>query len=167
MNQTRNFLTIFILLILIGQTGCILPFLGTKVPDKLVGTWTTGSSSNIIYQDTTTGGYSDPSGTQVMYKIKSNGSYEYASLTVQSMYSCTTKLMLYQTGYVRINGSQITFVPTGGKFTSQDNCNQRFNYEKPANLEQTNYKWNIEKDEYGEKICLQNGDVSGCAYKRE
>ena len=28
------------------------------------------------------------------------------------------------------------------------------------------YRWRVEQDRYGVKICLQNEGVNGCAYKR-
>jgi len=77
-----------------------------------------------------------------------NGRYEYAALTTQSMYSCT---MPY---------------PQTGKFTSQDICNARYNYEKPASMERESYRWRVERDEYGQKMCLQNAKINGCAYRK-
>jgi hypothetical protein len=139
--------------------------IGGGVPGALVGTWQTGSSSSTTYVNRATGAYSDPSGTQVMYKIFGDGHYEYAALTQQSFYDCTTKLFTYKTGRVTVQGATLTFIPTSGKFTSTDNCNARNNYEKPANLERETYNWSTQRDEYGEKLCLKNDTINGCAYK--
>jgi hypothetical protein len=132
----------------------------------LVGTWQTGSSSSTTYVNRTTGDYSDTGGTQVMYKIFGDGHYEFAALTQQSIYNCTTKLFTYKTGRVAVDGATLTFIPTCGKFTSSDNCNARYNYEKPAQLDRETYNWSTHHDEYGEKLCLRNDKVNGCAYKR-
>jgi hypothetical protein len=101
-----------------------------------------------------------------MYKIFGDGHYEYAALTQQSIYNCTTKLFTYKTGRVAVDGATLTFIPTCGKFTSSDNCNARYNYEKPAQLDRETYNWSTHHDEYGEKLCLRNDKVNGCAYKR-
>jgi hypothetical protein len=135
------------------------------VPAALVGEWRAGSSSSVGYVSPG-GSYAPPSGTQVSYKIFADGHYEYASLTQQSAYNCTTKLFLYKVGTVALQGNVITFMPKTGSFTSEDNCNARFNYKKPATLEQDAYQWRIERDQYGQKLCLANSSVNGCAYRQ-
>lgn len=135
-------------------------------PAALVGTWGTGSMSNITYQNRATGAFADQSGTQVQYTFHPDGRYEYAALTSQSMYSCNTKLFTYKTGKVQFEGSTLTFIPESGKFTSRDTCNAKYNYEKPAVLERENFRWRIEQDSAGVKMCLQNQSINGCAYKR-
>lgn len=135
------------------------------VPARLVGEWHTGSSSSIGYVSPS-GSYAPPSGTQVTYKILPDGRYEYAALTQQSMYNCTTKLFLYNVGVVNIQGNTITFTVKDGSFTSEDNCNAQYNYKKPAKLEQKTYQWRIERDQYGEKLCLVNSGTNGCAYRQ-
>jgi hypothetical protein len=165
MNGKRNNLAILIFLILCVPIGCKMPSNVTQVPNQLVGNWGRGNTSLITYQDPNTGSYSDPSGTQSSYKIMGDGSYEYAILMSKSVYNCTTKITSYQTGYVQLNGSNITFVPTDGKLTSQDSCNPKYNYEKP-DLEQTTYGWSVVRDQNGEQMCLQNNLGTIC-YKRE
>jgi hypothetical protein len=135
-------------------------------PPVLVGTWGTGTVSSTMFMNRATGAYSSPSGTQVQYKFLPDGHYEHAALTTQSMYSCTTRLLTFKTGIVVYQGHELTFVPQSGKFTSEDNCNARFNYEKPVSLERESYRWRVERDQYGEKMCLQNATINGCAYRR-
>jgi hypothetical protein len=135
------------------------------VPAALAGEWRAGSSSSIGYVSPS-GSYAPPSGTQVSYKIFADGHYEYASLTQQSAYNCTTKLFLYKVGVVALQNNVITFIPKSGSFTSEDNCNARFNYKKPATLEQDSYQWRIERDQYGQKLCLVNSSANGCAYRQ-
>lgn len=139
---------------------------GQNVPSELIGKWQTGSVSSVNFVNPRTGAYAPPSGTQVMYTIFPDGRYEYAALTQQSMYNCTTKLFTYKTGTIKINNTSLTFIPKQGKFTSEDNCNSKYNYEKQIPLERETFNWKITRDEYGEKICLQNGSINGCAYKR-
>jgi hypothetical protein len=135
-------------------------------PPALVGTWGTGSVSSTSFVNRATGSYSAPSGTQVQYKFLPDGHYEYAALTTQSMYSCTSRFLTFKTGTVVYQGGELTFVPQSGKFTSEDSCNARFNYEKPVGLDRESYRWRVERDQYGEKMCLQNATVNGCAYRR-
>lgn len=165
MNKMRDNLAILIFLILWVPIGCKLSEHGTRVPDQLVGNWGRGNTSLITYQEPNTGSYSDPGGTQASYKIRRDGSYEYAILMTKSFYNCTTKITSYQTGYVQITGSSITFGPTDGKLTSQDSCNPNNTYEKP-DLEPTTYRWGVGRDQNGEQMCLQNQFGNSC-YKRE
>jgi hypothetical protein len=139
----------------------------TGVPPEMVGKWGTGRSYNLGYVNRTTGSWAPSSGTQVMYTIHPDGRYEYAALTQQSMYNCTTKLFTYKTGLVTVQGRSLVFTPKTGKFTSEDNCNAKNNYEKPADMEQEAYNWRIERDEVGLKFCLQGEGINGCAYKRD
>lgn len=139
---------------------------GSFAPPALAGTWQAGTVSATTFVNPNTGSYAAPSGTQVRYRIFPDGRYEYASLTQQSSYNCTMKLMTYKTGMVNVQGSQLVFIPQEGKFTSEDNCNRQYNYEKPATLEREAYEWRVERDQYGVKLCLQNAKVNGCAYKQ-
>jgi len=140
--------------------------LAGTAPHSLVGAWGTGSTSSTMFMNRATGSYSAPSGTQVQYKFLPDGRYEYAALTTQSMYSCTSRFLTFKTGIIVYQGNELTFVPQSGKFTSEDNCNPRFNYEKPVGLERESYRWRVERDQYGEKMCLQNATINGCAYRR-
>ena len=140
--------------------------LAGMAPPALVGTWGTSSVSSTMFMNQRTGSYSAPSGTQVQYKFLTDGRYEYAALTTQSMYSCTSRFLTFKTGMVVYEGNELTFVPQSGKFTSEDSCNARFNYEKPVGLDRESYRWRVERDQYGEKMCLQNATVNGCAYRR-
>jgi hypothetical protein len=140
--------------------------LGGDAPAALIGTWGVGTVSGTTFVNRATGSYSDPSGTQVQYKFFSDGRYEYAALTTQSMYSCTTRFMTFKTGVVLYQGNELTFVPQTSKFTSQDTCSARNNYEKPAGLERETYRWRVKRDESGQKMCLQNAKIDGCAYRR-
>ena len=150
----------------IALVFCAGLLMAGTAPLALVGTWGTGSVSSTMFRNQSTGSYSAPSGTQVQYKFLPDGRYEYAALTTQSMYSCTSRFMTYKTGVVVYQGNELTFVPQSGKFTSEDNCNARFNYEKPVGLERESYRWRVERDQYGQKVCLQNATIDGCAYKR-
>ena len=138
----------------------------SALPANLVGEWHTGSVSSVNYVSPG-GSYAPPSGTQVTYKLFPDGHYEYAGLTQQSMYNCTTKLFLYKVGVVSTQGNVLTFTDKDGSFTSEDNCNKQYNYKKPAKLEQTTYQWRIERDQYGEKLCLVNSATNGCAYRQK
>jgi hypothetical protein len=169
MNSIKTFTTILLMLMTAaaeagqigGQTNA-----GGKPPAQLVGTWQTGKVSATMFRDRTTGTYSDPSGTQVRYRILPDGRYEYAALTTQSMYNCTTRLLTYKVGHISVQGDVLTFVPENGKFTSEDNCNRHYNYERPVSLTRETYHWSVQRDQYGVKICLQNASVNGCAYKQ-
>lgn len=48
--------------------------------------------------------------------------------------------MIFKTGVVQFRGDELTFVPQNARFTSQDTCNPRYNYEKPAALERETFR---------------------------
>lgn len=138
-----------------------------ETPAPLIGTWATGkTSSSITFQDRATGANSGPSGTWVQYRFLPGGRYEYAALTTQSMYHCTTKLLTFKTGQVYSKDNVILLMPQDGKFTSEDNCNRQYNYEKPIDKSREAFQWRVERDQYGEKVCLHNDKIDGCAYKK-
>jgi len=138
-----------------------------NVPPQIVGKWMTGNSSTLTFTNQTTGASSNASGIQVMYTISPNGQYEYATLETHTMYNCQSRISLYKTGHIEMNGGQITFVPEKGQFTSEDDCNRQYNYTKPAQLNRETYNVSVQRDEYGTKLCLQNSSINGCAYKRD
>src|SRR5436190_21809714 len=63
-------------------------------------------------------------------------------------------------------GDILTFVPETNKFTSEDSCVAKNNYQKPTGMNCETYRWRVERDEYGVKMCLAGEGVNGCAYKR-
>lgn len=136
------------------------------IPAEIVGSWRAGTVSSTSFMNKNTGSYAAPSGTQASYTIFADGRYEYAGMTQQSMYNCTTRFMTYKTGVVAINGSTLTFIPKNSQFTSEDTCMAKNNYKKAAGMERETYQWRLERDEYGVKICFQNETVNGCAYKQ-
>jgi hypothetical protein len=150
----------------LGVIAVARVLLAQDTPAALIGTWGAGHVSPMMFVNRATGSYSDPSGTQVQYKFLPQGRYEYSALTTQSMYSCTTRLLTFKTGVVIYRGDELTFVPQTSKFTSQNTCNAQYNYEKPASTDRETYRWRIERDEYGQKMCLQSDKVNGCAYRR-
>lgn len=137
-----------------------------NTPSQLIGKWQAGSTSSTSYTNSVTGASTNGGGTQVMYTFFPDGRFEYANLYSLTSYSCTTQTMLYTIGHYEVTGSVLKMVTEDGKFTSQDNCNRQYNYEKPAKLETESFNWRVERDEYGTKICLQNSRLNGCAYKR-
>ena len=137
------------------------------LPAQFVGKWMTGNSSDLALQNSQTGTSTKASGIQVLYSIYPNGRYEYATRETHTMYRCESVISLYKTGHIEMNGSQISFVPESGKFTSEDNCNRQYNYTKPAKLDPETYNASVQRDEYGTKLCLQGNGVNGCAYKRD
>jgi len=41
-----------------------------------------------------------------------------------------------------------------------------FPIKKPAGMERETYRWRVETDGSGQKVCLQNAKINGCAYRR-
>ena len=99
--RTTNFAATLAAFALAGIT------LAGDAPPSLVGTWGTGSVSSTMFVHRATGSYSEPSGTQVQYKFLPDSRYEYAALTTQSMYSCSTRFLTFKTGVVVYRGDEL------------------------------------------------------------
>ena len=132
----------------------------------LLGTWGAGTVSGVSYVNGATGSSTNGGGTQVQYTFKPGGRYEYASLTTSTLYNCTMKFGTYKSGVVNIQGGVLTFIPQTATFTSEDSCVAKNNYKKPAELNRETFNWSVQRDQYGEKLCLQNQSINGCASKR-
>jgi hypothetical protein len=141
---------------------------GGSLPAELVGSWHTGSVSMIDYYDPYTGSWSPPSGDGYSYTFTSDGKFTYAGILQISVYSCTTTLFEYLEGTAEVQGTRLVIKPKKGKFKSKDTCNERYNYEKDADLDRDEYGWEIGINEYDQEVLRMtwpSGEVS--EYRRQ
>ena len=60
----------------------------------------------------------------------------------------------------------LTLIPTEASFSSKDNCNKKYNYEKPADKPEQSFRWNLEAGETQALLCMDNGKEKNCFKKR-
>jgi hypothetical protein len=151
-----------------GQVSSSAPIPAAgRVPQQLVGEWSTVSTSNIGYVNQTTGSWAPPSGDGSYYKIYPDGRFEFTGLMQSSMYNCTMTISGHETGILRFDGQQIVFDSAGGTLTSKDNCNSRFNYQKPVAPNVKTYSWKLTQDQWGPQFCIwAPGVKENCARKK-
>lgn len=146
----------------------VRPNVSTRVPAELVGEWIARKGSGTSYVNPGTGSYSAPDATIDSYKFFSDGTYEHAMLMQTSLYNCTTTILGREVGPVNVQGSQFTITPRPGTLDYKSSCSPSLNSLKETNFDPSTFKWQLERDEYGVKLCLQrvHDGVSGCYYKQ-
>lgn len=130
-----------------------------QVPGDLAGEWMFGALSFTNYRDAYTLKLSDDGGgIGDKIKIHADGSYERAARMKFTLYTCTTRLAIWERGTVQVSGGRITFRPKEGAIRSEDTCNAKNNYQKPVSP--WSRDWEIGKDGYG-RIALMLGSEDG------
>ncbi|MDQ2938120.1 MAG: hypothetical protein M3R67_11510 [Acidobacteriota bacterium] len=143
------------------------PRVSTRVPAELVGEWLARKGSGSSYVNPGTGSYSAPNATIDSYKFFSDGTYEHAMLMQSSLYNCTTTIVGREVGPVNVQGSELTITPRPGTLDYKSSCSPSLNSLKETKFDPSSFKWQLERDEYGLKLCLQRSDgVAGCYYKQ-
>lgn len=153
-NRRLSFVTIILALILSA-----LSFAEQSARD-LSGEWKFGALSFTNYRDAYIGKLSDDGGgIGDNIKIKNDGTYERAARMKMTLYSCTTRLAIWERGTIEVAGQNITFKPLEGSIKSEDNCNAKFNYQKPASTWTQSFVLSI--DSYNRRILMlkaENGN---------
>jgi hypothetical protein len=153
---------------LLSQTSSQpVPATGGALPPRLAGKWENISTSTVGYVNNATGSYAAPSGEGTTWYIYANGQWKSDTLMQSSMYGCTMRVFASESGTVSVNGGTITFDTRGGELDSSDNCNKSFNYKKPLPVRRYVYQWRLERDQYGEKLCLGGANTKTTCYYRK
>lgn len=144
------------------------PNVSTRVPAELVGEWIARQGSGSSYYNPSTGSSSPPNATIDSYKFFSDGTYEHAMLMQSSLYNCSTTIVGREVGPVTVQGSEFTITPRPGTLDYKSSCSPSLNSLKETNFDPSTFKWQLDRDEYGVKVCLQrvSDGVSGCYYKQ-
>ena len=138
------------------------------VPPELVGDWESTSVRSTTFQDRSTGAYAKPSGSATAYHIAADGQYKEEALIQSSMYNCTDTVFVSETGRVRLDASGLTLVSTGGRLTSRDNCNARFNYEKQLPPREYAFaSWQVRNGQSGPELCLEKDHQVFCYHRKK
>lgn len=150
------------------QPAEVRPNVSTRVPAELIGEWTASKGSGPGYYNPSTGSSSAPNATIDSYKFFSDGTYEHAMLMQSSLYNCTITILGREVGPVTVRGSEFTITPRPGTLDNKDSCSPSLNSRKETTFDPTTFRWQLERDEYGVKVCLQrvSDGVSGCYYKK-
>ncbi|HEY8563711.1 MAG TPA: hypothetical protein VIL74_25255 [Pyrinomonadaceae bacterium] len=122
----------------------------------LAGLWSNGSVSGERYRSLITGELSEPSGSIIEYEISPNGQVKYASYYSNTMYGCTTKLFVYKSGRLSVDGATLSFDYAPGRRT-QMVCTAK---EREATIpaERKTVAFRLERDQYGLKLCTKDDD---------
>lgn len=136
-------------------------------PRVLAGRWSSVSTSNVQYTNQATGSWAPPSGEGTSWEIFPDGRWRSDSLIQSSLYNCTMTILAGESGRYRVNNGTITFDSVGGEMDSKDNCSRNGNYKKPLPARQYVYQWRVERDQWGEKLCLASpGGKPSCFYRK-
>lgn len=146
----------------------VKPSVPTRVPAELIGEWIARGGSGSSYYDPTTGSSGAPNATIDSYKFFSDGTYEHAMLMQSSLYNCSTTIVGREVGPVNVQGSEFTITPRPGTLDYKSSCSPSLNSRKETIFDPSSFKWQVERDEYGLKLCLRrvSDGVSGCYYKQ-
>jgi hypothetical protein len=150
-------------LILMGWFG-----LATSQPQaELEGEWMFGALSFTSYRDAYTARLSDDGGgIGDKIRIGADGTYERAARMKMTFYACTTVLAIWERGSVQVSGDTLTFRPKEGAIRSEDNCNAKFNYQKPVSAWARGYE--IRRDPSNRMaLILKSEDGSALTYLRQ
>ena len=132
-----------------------------RVPDALVGRWQFGTISTLNFYEKGTGRWLDNAGgVGVFFTFTPDGRYTQGVLIKSTMYSCTTQVWIYNEGTVVFEQSTFRVYPTSGRVRSQDNCNQRYNFDRPDDLQRKQgdlYSWAFERNANDGKTYLMIG----------
>jgi hypothetical protein len=146
----------------------VLSSLALAQPLKdLAGEWMFGALSFTSYRDAYTGKLSDDGGgIGDKIKINPDGTYERAARMKMTLYTCTTIIAIWERGMVQTGSQTISFRPKEGAIRSEDNCNAKFNYQKPVSAWSRGYS--VGRDAYNRVLLyLKADDGSVTNYVRE
>ena len=137
------------------------------MPAQLVGTWSYTETNATQFRDRATGSFARPSGSSSTFEFHADGTFKNWDLIQQSMYNCTETVYIVFTGHAVFDGPAIRLHYDGGHVSSKDNCNARFNYEKPAKPEIRDYdSWTIRHTPNGPQLLISAGGRVRLIYTR-
>ena len=153
-------------LVLLVATPVFIIAQNANTPSGMAGTWSSSEVRTVQFNDRATGAFAKPSGATITYHITDNGDFQEQTLIQTSMYNCSDVVFATESGRVHVDGTKLVFDSIGGRLTSQDNCNARFNYAKqvPAN-QRVFTQWSIRNGQAGPELCMSD-DKNHLCYKR-
>ena len=84
---------------------------GDAMPAELQGEWHYGSISPVEYYDPVSNQYAEASGTSMILKLGANGTFQRSGITVMTTGTCTSKILLSESGIVDLDGTVLTLIP--------------------------------------------------------
>lgn len=130
----------------------------------LAGKWEKKQSGMSSYSN---GNYQGSSGNYESYTFFPDGRVEYSTLIAVQNYGCRLEAFAQSKGRASLSGSELNINLGAGTIKRDDSCSPSKNYIKPTNATNDNYKWSIEKDEYGNTQLLLTGpDGKTFAYRK-
>lgn len=121
---------------------------------SLVGRWSSGSVSPVGFYNAGTGEWAPPTGAGQSYELRPDGTYVYAGLLQTSLYGCTSRVFIYNTGTWKAGGGKLVLREKTARTRSVDTCNKKFNYEKSPKTKTEILPWRMEADSSGQWLVL-------------
>jgi hypothetical protein len=123
-----------------------VPGSASPLPSELQGEFFIGSSASSNFYNPSTGVFAPASGGLSSHTFNADGTFTDAVLLQNSFYGCTTSVYSYRTGFVILNGTQMTRNYLSGTIKYTDSCNPTKNYERPAKLGSVTEAWRVGAD---------------------
>lgn len=134
-----------------------------KISD-FVGKWERKQSGVSSYSN---GKYQGSSGNYESYTFFADGRVEYSSLIAVQNYGCRLEAFSSRKGRASLSGGNLTVNLTTGTLSRDDSFSKSKNYTKPMDSTSETYKWQIEKDEYGNtELALTESNSNTYYYRR-
>lgn len=133
--------------------------------NSLAGKWQVLHGNSIVSVDRTNGRIGDGNGMIAEYDIKPDGRVIFTFYLQQANAGCTTRVKTSKTGRAVIEGSRVAFHYDGGKTTSEDNCNARYNYTKMLPAESESFTFQLKTEAGKPQFCFANDKLKDCAVK--
>ena len=135
---------------------------GLSAPEGVVGTWYSGTVSDIGYVDPDLGSYSSGGGEGLMYGFAPDGSWQYGWMLQSALYSCEMRVMVYRTGVLSASDpttGMLQLDTLSSQMHSEDTCSEDGNYDKQLPPDDETLIWVRTSDEYGEVLLLRAPDT--------
>ncbi|SMB82901.1 hypothetical protein [Deinococcus hopiensis] len=135
---------------------------GSPVTAPMLGSWVYGTLSSTDYYDPTTDRWQDASGATEIVTFMANGRYERTRLLSLTTYGCTSKLLIYEKGTVKIGGDRVTYRP-------QEGVNKGYTC-RPSNgwsnseIHPETWTFRFERDSNGGDILVMQGQSGSVAH---
>jgi hypothetical protein len=106
-----------------GEDGSTGSAAKPVLPQGLVGSWVEGGPGVTVEYDPATGAYGAPSGSQLVYIFRADGSYTQQRRRYTSTAGCTLSTSSTIHGTARYEGESLVTTPVSGMSSYQDACN--------------------------------------------
>jgi hypothetical protein len=141
---------------------------GVEAPAEIIGSWYTGTVSDIGYVDPNSGSYSSGGGEGLFYAFAPDGAWEFGYLLSSQLYGCAMRVLVYRSGSLAAADptTHILELDTHlAQIHSEDTCAADNNYERALPPDDETLIWERTSDEYGELLLLRGPATGYSAFR--